>query len=88
MQAEAGVAPERGELAASGFSISWIEVRGTLLPSTMGSGPSTPQPGSRLLGAVVEGEGGPWFFKLTGPDATLGAQREAFFALLRGVRRP
>ncbi len=51
----------------------------------MGSGPTTPQPGFRLLGAVVEGEGGPWFFKLTGPEATLASEREAFFGLLRGV---
>lgn len=84
----AGSTPERGELSVAGFQISWIDARGTLLPSTMGSGPTTPQPGFRLLGAVVEGEGGPWFFKVTGPQATLAAEREAFFALLRGVRRP
>lgn len=88
MQVDGQASPERGELAANGFRISWIEVKGTLLPSTMGSGPSSPQPGSRLLGAVVEGEGGPWFFKLTGPEATIASGREAFFALLRSVRRP
>ena len=82
------VTPERGDFAANGFKVSWIEARGTLLPSGMGSGPTTPQSGFRLLGAVVEGEGGPWFFKLTGPDATLQSGREAFFELLRGVRRP
>ncbi|MEO8197309.1 MAG: hypothetical protein ABI689_11355 [Thermoanaerobaculia bacterium] len=84
----AGAKPERGELAAAGFKISWIDAHGTLLPSTMGSGPTTPQAGFRLLGAVVEGEGGPWFFKVTGPEATLEKQRAAFFGLLRGVRRP
>ncbi len=83
-----GGKPERGELAAAGFKITWIDARGTLLPSTMGSGPSTPQPGFRLLGAVVEGEGGPWFFKLTGPESTLESERAAFFGLLRGVGRP
>lgn len=84
----AGQMPERGELAAAGFKITWIDARGTLLPSTMGSGPATPQPDFRLLGAVVEGAGGPLFFKLTGPEKTLGDEREAFFALLRGIRRP
>jgi hypothetical protein len=83
-----GVEPERGSFTLPGFEISWIEARGTLLPSGMGSGPSTPQPGFALLGAVVEGEGGPWFFKLTGPEKTLGAERDAFLALLRGIRRP
>lgn len=84
----AGSTPQRGELLAAGFKISWIDARGTLLPSGMGSGPTTPQAGFRLLGAVVEGEGGPWFFKLTGPEATLAPEREAFFTLLRGVRQP
>ena len=65
--------PERGDFAAGEFEVTWIDARGTLLPSTMGSGPSTPQPGFRLLGAVVEGEGGPWFFKVTGPESTLAA---------------
>jgi len=84
----AGTRPERGTLEAAGFRISWIETRGTLLPSTMGSGPSEPQPGFALLGAVAEGEGGPLFFKLTGPEGTLRAERPAFFALLQGLRRP
>ena len=83
-----GSTPERGDLAVGEFKVSWIDARGTLLPSTMGSGPTTPQPGFRLLGAVVEGEGGPWFFKVTGPESTLAGEREAFFGLLRGVRRP
>lgn len=84
----AGSVPERGKFAVDGFEVSWIDARGTLLPSTMGSGPSSPQPGFRLLGGVVEGEGGPWFFKVTGPESTLQNEREAFFGLLRGVGRP
>lgn len=69
-----------------GFKVTWIEVAGTIKPSTMGTGPSTAQPGSRLLGAVVEGPGGPWFFKATGPDATIAAARDPFVAMLKGVR--
>ena len=82
-----GAEPERGRIAADGLDVQWIAVAGTLLPSGMGMGPTTPQPGSRLLGAVVEGDGGPWFFKMTGPDATVAAAREPFLALLRGLRR-
>jgi len=78
--------PERGTFEANGFRITWVDVKGTLLPSSMGMGPATEQPGSRLLGAVVEGEGGPWFFKATGPDATLASQRDTFFTMLRSVR--
>jgi hypothetical protein len=71
---------------ANGYRVTMIDVRGTLKPSSMGMGPATAQPDSRLLGAVVEGPGGPWFFKATGPEATLGPQRDAFLAMLKGVR--
>lgn len=79
--------PQRGTFTADSFDVFWIEATGTLLPSGMGTGPKTPQPDSRLLGAVVQGTGGPWFFKLTGPDATVAAAREPFLAMLRGLRR-
>lgn len=70
----------------NGYQVTWVEVAGTLKPSMMGTGPTEPQPNSRLLGAVVEGPGGPWFFKATGPDATLAPQREAFLGMVRSVR--
>jgi hypothetical protein len=35
---------------------------------------------------VIEGSGGPWFVKATGPDKTLAPQRDAFFSLLKSVR--
>jgi hypothetical protein len=85
-QMESPEQPKPETFEANGYKVTWIDVRGTLKPSTMGSGPTTPQPDSRLLGAVVEGPGGPWFFKATGPDATLGAQRDAFLAMLKSVR--
>jgi hypothetical protein len=86
MDAGAGTTkPERGTLEANGLKITWIDVHGTLKPSSMGMGPSTPVADARLFGAVVEGPGGPWFFKVTGPDKTLGSQREPFFTMLKGV---
>jgi hypothetical protein len=78
--------PEPETFEANGFRVTWIDVQGTLKPSSMGMGPATAQADSRLFGAVVEGPGGPWFFKATGPDATLGPQRDAFVAMLKGVR--
>lgn len=86
MKVAEGSQPQRGTFEANGFRITWLDVAGTLLPSGMGMGPTTEQPGSRLLGAVIEGQGGPWFFKVTGPDATIAPQREAFLAMLRSVR--
>jgi hypothetical protein len=52
----------------------------------MGMSPSAAQANARLFGAVVEGPGGPWFFKATGPEATMAPAREAFVAMLKSVR--
>ena len=46
----------------------------------------TPHPGSMLLGAVVEGPDANWFFKLTGPEATVASQRAAFESLIKSLR--
>ncbi len=44
--------------------------------------------GAGLLGAIAQGPDANWFFKLTGPEATLQEQRKAFEALYRSLRRP
>jgi hypothetical protein len=85
MELAPGAAPKRETFDSRGLRITWIDMQGTLKPGQMGMGPTTAQPNSRLLGAVVEGDGGPWFFKATGPDATLAPQRDAFIALLRSL---
>ena len=86
VELDPGTSPQGDAFAVGPFQVTTVEVQGTLKPSTMGTGPTTPQPGSMLLGAVVEGPGGPWFFKSTGPAGTLEAQRDAFFALLRSAK--
>ncbi len=86
MEPDPGSPPKRDAFTTGPFQVTSVEVNGTLKPSTMGTGPATPQPGSMLLGAVVEGPGGPWFFKAIGPAATLDPQRDAFFAMLRSAR--
>lgn len=48
-------------------------------------GPGSP-PSQRLLGAIVPYAGATWFFKLSGPDALISAQKEAFLAFIRTVR--
>lgn len=86
MEVDPGTQPAQETFDANGYRVTVIDVKGTLLPSTMGTGPEAPQPDSRLIGAVVEGPGGPWFFKATGPEATLAAERDAFLTMLRSVR--
>ena len=43
---------------------------------------------SRMLGAMVPFNGATWFFKLTGPDAAVAAQKPAFLAFLDTVTAP
>jgi hypothetical protein len=85
MELATGSTPERGNFIAGNYRVTWVLASGTLKGGTMG-GPADPTPNAALLGAVVEGDQGPWFFKLTGPSKTLSEQREAFMGMLRSVR--
>jgi hypothetical protein len=42
--------------------------------------------GYMLLGAVAEGPDANWFFKFTGPQATVEAHREAFEAMIASLQ--
>lgn len=86
MDVKPGTEPQRQVFAVRGYQVTLLDVAGTLKPSGMGMGPATPQPDSVLLAAVVEGPGGPWFFKATGPEATMAAARADFRAMLESVR--
>ena len=44
-------------------------------------------PDHMLLGAIAEGPDANWFFKLTGPEATLEPQRDAFRAMIESLQR-
>jgi hypothetical protein len=77
--------PVRAGFEVDGYTVSTIAVEGTLQPSRMGTGPTEAVPGSKLVGAVVEGPGGPWFFKMTGPAATVASAEHEFEAMLRSV---
>jgi hypothetical protein len=47
--------------------------------------------GQRLLGAIVPIDAKPtetWFFKLSGPAALLGRERDAFLEFLKSIRKP
>ena len=86
VQANEGEEPFRDTFDAGPLKVHYMEIGGTILPSRMGTGPTTAQPGQRLMGAVVGGPGGPWFFKATGPEATMDSQREAFKKMLRELK--
>lgn len=47
-----------------------------------------PDGSQRMLGAIVPCNGATWFFKLTGPDATVAAEKPAFLAFLQTLAAP
>ena len=70
------------------LELSLVEVTGTYEGGmTMGPEPATPETGWMLLGGIASGPDAPWFFKLTGPQATLEENRQAFVDLLRSIRQ-
>lgn len=83
--------PARGtmktsEIEAGGLKVLVVEVAGTYKGGmTMTAAPATPKPGYRLLGAVAPGPDANWFFKLTGPDATVNEQRGAFTSMVSSL---
>lgn len=85
-QVETSDHPKPETFESGGMKVTWVDVKGTLKASQMGPAPSASMNDARLYGAVVEGPGGPWFFKATGPDKTLAPQRDAFVTMLKSVR--
>jgi hypothetical protein len=86
-QMETSDHPQPETFESGGMKVTWVDVKGTLKPGQMGMSSPTAVSNARLYGAVVEGPGGPWFFKATGPDKTLGPQRDAFVTMLKSVRK-
>jgi hypothetical protein len=70
----------------AGLLATTLDVKGTYMGGSM-TGPSTPKPGYRLLGAIVEGPGGNVFFKLTGPEKTVTAAEKPLRKMLEGLKR-
>jgi hypothetical protein len=82
-----GTEARRKVLDAPLGKIHFVDASGKVTASRVGSFPSEDQPGWRLLGAVLEAEGGPWYLRLVGPEATLEAEGDAFLEMLRTAAR-
>ena len=64
-----------------------VSVTGTYEGGMTGSPePFEPQPDSMILGGIAEGPDAPWFFKFTGPEQTVAAQRDAFVEMMSSIR--
>ena len=63
--------------------VTYVEAEGTYM-SGMPGGPKTPQPGSKLLGAILESPNGNVFVRMTGPVATDKAADADFRKMIEG----
>ena len=64
-----------------------VEVTGTYDGGmTMSQQPFESKTGYMLLGGIADGPDAPWFFKFTGPEETVRAQRDAFVEMMDSVR--
>jgi len=68
-----------------GVKVTIVTVAGTYA-SGMPMGPSTPEPGFSLWGAIIEGPQGNVFVKATGPSALIAGEQAGFDALLASLR--
>jgi hypothetical protein len=72
---------------AQGIPLTIVDVSGTYLAA---AGPMLAEvqskPGFRMLAAVAETSAGPWFFKLTGPAATIRKWEATFERFLDSIR--
>jgi len=71
---------------ASGLRVMTVQLSGIYEPQSMDDKPTFDLPGYALYGAVIEGKGGPWFFKAVGPEAVVAHHREALRRLFCEVR--
>jgi len=70
----------------NGLKETSLDVAGAYQPAQMGGAGGDAKSGWRLLAAVIEGPGGPWFWRLTGPDATVKAAKPQFDELLTSLQ--
>ena len=79
-----GVKPTTSKVST--FDVTKLEVAGQYAGGMAAAGQKkAPQAGQRLLAAIVTTEGGPYYFKFLGPDATVTEHRVAFDDLIESV---
>jgi hypothetical protein len=69
----------------NGMKVTTLDLPGTYKGMPAPGTPPTTKAGHRLLAAMIEGKGGPWFFRIVGPDATVKAAKPAFDAFVASV---
>jgi hypothetical protein len=77
----------RSDIVVHGLKVHVVQVEGTYVSGGMmtGTAPAS-HPEWALVGAVVETDGSPYFFKLTGPRAAVLRARPAFDAWIASIK--
>lgn len=73
--------------AVGELKVTWLDVSGRYMGAAMGGPAPTPKDSYRMLAAIVEGVGGPWFIKATGPAATMARHEEAMKTMVKSARQ-
>jgi hypothetical protein len=76
--------PEVERSDKTGFQTTRVEVAGSF-SNSMAPGAAPTMSNQRMIAAIVETKGGPYYFKFIGPDATVTAHRKAFDELLASI---
>ncbi len=72
----------------SGFKVTIVDVSGTFAGGgMMPSAPAGPKKGWSLLGAIVETGDSSYFFKMTGPTATVHSADKSFREMIDSIKR-
>jgi len=69
-----------------GITVITTDITGIQLPGGMGMGPATELPDSRMIASVIETGVGNWFFKLTGPKNTVGANEAKYREFIKAAK--
>ncbi|MFA6109925.1 MAG: hypothetical protein WDA75_14255 [Candidatus Latescibacterota bacterium] len=76
----------RSTRTVRGMPVTLVDLEGTYNGGMGAGGQGEPQPGYRMLGAVVEAPRGTFFYKLTGPRTTVAYWAEAFSTYLESLQ--
>ena len=72
---------------ADGLEITLVDYSGEFNDQRGPFAPATPQPGSRMLAAIIPIEGELFFVKAVGPEKTIAKYADEFVAFVESVKR-
>jgi hypothetical protein len=86
-QFEGGIEEPRVDRIVSGFKVTIVSIKGQYVGGGGAMAPSDAKPEGQwaLVGAIVETPSGSYFFKLTGPAASVAAARGQLDALVASI---